>query len=267
MVLSDELSGSVPLLARAERQGRDLNNTQGLHKQSVRQNSKEAGRNREEMSDTQNWQPDPNDDIVDRILKRKDKSYLNFILIAANIIMFFVVEANGGSSDPDNMLRWGAAYAPLIQQGEDYRLFTSMFLHFGFEHLFSNMLLLFFIGDYMERYLGKLMYLLLYTAGGIYAGWFSFRHELAAGEEAVSAGASGAIFAVVGGLLILVIVHRGRLEDLTLKRMLLMAAFSLWVGFRQEGVDGYAHLGGFLAGVVITLLFVPMIRMRDRSTE
>lgn len=219
------------------------------------------------MSEQQKWQPDPNDDIVDRILKRKDKSYLNFILIAANIIMFFIVEANGGSSDPDNMLRWGAAYAPLIQKGEYYRLFTSMFLHFGFEHLFSNMLLLFFIGDYLERYLGKFFYLLLYVAGGVYAGWFSFRHELAVGEESVSAGASGAIFAVVGGLLIMVIVHRGRLEDLTLQRMLLMAAFSLWVGFRSEGVDGYAHLGGFLAGAVITLLLVPLIRLRNRQDE
>ena len=217
------------------------------------------------MSQEQYWRERPDDDIVDRILKRKDKSYLNFILIAVNIVVFVYVEATGGSNDVMHMIDCGAAYPEFIRNGEYYRLFTSMFLHFGFEHLFSNMVLLFFVGDYMERYLGRLFYPILYIGGGLYAGWFSYRHDLAAGSDAVSAGASGAIFAVVGGLLVLVIIHRGRLEDLTLQRMLLMAAFSLWVGFRSEGVDAYAHLGGFLAGVVLTLLLEPLWRLLHRN--
>ena len=209
----------------------------------------------------------PDEDVVERILRRKDKSYLNFILIAVNVIIFIAVEVTGGSADTDHMLKWGAAYTPLIREGEYYRLFTSMFLHFGFEHLMSNMILLFLIGDYLERNLGRIAYLILYLGGGLYAGWFSFRHELASGEEIVSAGASGAIFAVVGGLLILVAVHRGKLEDLTLHRVLIMAAFSLWVGFRSEGVDGFAHLGGFLGGLILTLLLYPLTRILRKNQQ
>ena len=56
------------------------------------------------------------------------------------------------------MMDCGAAYAPLIESGEYYRLFTSMFLHFGIQHLINNMLLLLFLGDYLERAVGKIRY-------------------------------------------------------------------------------------------------------------
>ena len=52
----------------------------------------------------------------------------------------------------------------------------------------------------------------------------------------------------------LILLHRGRLEDLTLPRVLIMALLSLWVGFQSVGVDGFAHLGGFLAGAALMLL-------------
>ena len=152
------------------------------------------------------------------------------------------------------MIRWGAAYTPLIQAGEYYRLFTCMFLHFGFQHLLNNMLLLFFLGDYVERFIGKVRYLILYLAGGFLASLFSYLQDLQQGQDTVSAGASGAVFAVLGGLIVLILLHRGRLEDLTLPRVLIMALLSLWVGFQSVGVDGFAHLGGFLAGAALMLL-------------
>lgn len=215
------------------------------------------------MENRQEWRYDPEEDIIDRMRRRKQKSVVNLILIAVNAALFLIAEATGGSENAEHMIRMGAAWTPMIAAGQYYRLFTSMFLHFGMAHLLNNMLLLFFLGDYMERFLGKWRYLLLYLGGGLLGNLFSFWHELHMGEEVVSAGASGAIFAVLGGLVVLLLIHRGRLEDLSLPRVLLMAALSLCVGFRAEGVDGFAHLCGFLGGFLITLLLkLPLGRKR-----
>lgn len=195
-----------------------------------------------------------NEDIIDRMIKRKDKSWANLCLIGANLLLFLLVELTGSTGDTAQMIRWGAAYTPLIQAGEYYRLFTCMFLHFGFQHLLNNMLLLFFLGDYVERFIGKVRYLILYLAGGFLASLFSYLQDLQQGQDTVSAGASGAVFAVLGSLIVLILLHRGRLEDLTLPRVLIMALLSLWVGFQSVGVDGFAHLGGFLAGAALMLL-------------
>ncbi|HIV25824.1 MAG TPA: rhomboid family intramembrane serine protease [Candidatus Scatomonas pullistercoris] len=188
------------------------------------------------------------------MIKRKDKSWANLCLIGVNLLLFLLVELTGSTGDTAQMIRWGAAYTPLIQAGEYYRLFTCMFLHFGFQHLLNNMLLLFFLGDYVERFIGKVRYLILYLAGGFLASLFSYLQDLQQGQDTVSAGASGAVFAVLGGLIVLILLHRGRLEDLTLPRVLIMALLSLWVGFQSVGVDGFAHLGGFLAGAALMLL-------------
>ena len=181
-----------------------------------------------------------------------------------NLLLFLLVEITGDPEDTAHMIRWGAAYTPLIREGEYYRLFTCMFLHFGFQHLLNNLLLLFFLGDYVERFVGRIRYLILYLAGGLGASLFSWQQEVRRGQETVSAGASGAIFAVLGGLVVLILIHRGRLEDLTLPRVLIMAVLSLWVGFQSAGVDGFAHLGGFLAGMLLmVLLKLPELFRRD----
>ena len=208
----------------------------------------------------------PNEDIIDRMRHRRQKSVVNYLLVAANVLIFFLLELTGGSENTDHMIRWGAAYTTLIRQGEYYRLFTSMFLHFGLQHLLNNMLLLFFLGDYMERFLGKVRYLVLYLLGGFLAGLFSYWVEIRQGREVVSAGASGAIFALLGGLVVLLLLNRGRLEDLSLPRVLLMAALSLLVGFQSAGVDAMAHLGGFLAGAGLTMVLQLGRKITDSLT-
>ena len=149
----------------------------------------------------------PDEDIIDRMRRRSRKSWVNYILVGINILIFLLVELTGSSEDTLHMIRWGASFTPLVEAGEYYRLFTCMFLHFGFQHLLNNMLLLFFLGDYMERFIGKIRYLILYLAGGTAASVFSWRHEVSQGEMTVSAGASGAIFAVLGGLVVLAVIE------------------------------------------------------------
>ncbi len=212
---------------------------------------------------------DPNEDIVDRMWKRS-KNSINLFLVISNVLVFFAVTLTGGTESTRHMIDSGAAYAPLITEGEYYRLFTSMFLHFGIQHLTNNMLLLLFLGDYLERAVGKLRYLVIYLGGGIIGNLCSYLHELflikTGKAPAVSAGASGAIFAAVGAMLVLLAFRKGKLEDLTFRRMAIMAGLSLMVGFQSSNVDNFAHLGGFFAGAFLMAVLYPgMEKIRKKG--
>lgn len=194
----------------------------------------------------------------------KSREKVNLCMVLLNILVFVVLEFLGNTEDPGFMLGHGASFVPLIvERGEYYRLFTSMFLHFGIEHLFNNMLVLIFLGDMLEKLVGKWRYLLIYLLGGLGGNLLSLAMELRSGEFAVSAGASGAIFAVIGALVFLVVWHRGRIPGVSGRRLLLMAALSLFQGFFSTGVDAMAHLGGFLSGFVLALVLIGRRRLKQ----
>lgn len=181
---------------------------------------------------------------------------MNIAMIVVNVIIFFIVDLSGGSENAVHMLNSGAANAALIVEGKEYyRLFTSMFLHFGMAHLANNMLVLFVIGDNLERAVGKARYLLIYFLSGIGGNLLSCYLDYQDGSMSVSAGASGAIFGVMGAMLYVLLVNHGRLEDLTVRQIAIMAGFSLYFGFTSSGVDNAAHIGGLVSGFVLALLF------------
>lgn len=166
-------------------------------------------------------------------------------LILLNILVFLIVEFTGSSQNTMHMLDCGAAFTPMIiQGGEYYRLFTCMFLHFGIEHLLNNMLVLFVLGSRLEQAIGKIKFLLIYLIGGVLGNVISLLIELRTQDFAVSAGASGAVFAVMGAMIYIVIRNKGWLGDLSMRQILVMAAFSLYFGFASTGVDNTAHVGG-----------------------
>lgn len=177
------------------------------------------------------------------------------LLILLNTLIFLIVEFTGGSENGQHMLECGAVYAPLIiEQGQWYRMITSMFLHFGAPHLINNMLVLFVLGQRLEPVTGKIKFLLIYILGGLGGNLISLTWDMRTGNYSLSAGASGAVFAVMGGMIYVIIRHRGRIADLNMKQMLLMAAFSLYFGFASGGVDNAAHAGGLLCGFLVALI-------------
>lgn len=183
------------------------------------------------------------------------KEPATIILVVLNVLVFLAVEFTGFSQDTVHMLDWGAAYTPcIVEEGETYRIFTSMFLHFGIEHLINNMLVLFVLGSRVERVIGSLRFAVIYFLGGIAGNVVSLLYDLKQGEAAVSAGASGAVFAVMGGMILVVLCNKGRLEDLSMRQILILAVFSLYFGFTSSGVDNAAHLGGFLAGFILAVI-------------
>ena len=87
-------------------------------------------------------------------------------------------------------------------------------------------------------------------------------------EYAVSAGASGAIFAVIGGLLWVVIRHKGKYESLTTRGMFFMIALCLYYGISTAGVDNWSHLGGLVIGFILSIiLYRPRRKVIDLDTE
>jgi len=182
----------------------------------------------------------------------RKRALLNGAIIIINILVFLYLTMLGDTTDAGFMYEHGASFAPSVIEGGEYeRLLYSMFMHFGFPHLFNNMLVLFFLGDNLERAVGKIGYLLVYMGSGLAGAYMSAWWNYHTGSYAVSAGASGAIFGVLGGLIFVLILHKGKHEDLTLKRMLLFVGLTLYSGLTSSGVDNIAHLGGLIAGFLI----------------
>lgn len=176
-------------------------------------------------------------------------------LIAVNVAVFLVLSFLGMTEDAGFMLQHGAMYAPdILYQGKYYELFTCMFLHFGFQHLMGNMLALAATGWQLEQSLGSVRYLILYIMSGLGGNILSFLFDVRSGEYAVSAGASGAIFGIIGGLLYVAVRNHGRIGNLSGRGLVFMILVSLYSGFESGGVDNLAHIGGLISGFILAVI-------------
>lgn len=185
----------------------------------------------------------------------RKKAYVNTGLIAINVVYFLYMEMVGSTENTSFMVAHGAMYGPLVLgNGEYYRLLTSIFMHFGINHIMNNMLILFILGDNLERALGHVKYLFFYLFCGVGANIVSMLVNMGEFRNVVSAGASGAIFGVIGGLLYAVIINRGRLEDLSTRQLVVVILCSLYFGLTSTGVDNAAHISGLIIGIIMCII-------------
>ena len=188
-------------------------------------------------------------------MRQKPEAICTVALIVVNIAVFFILTIFGDTEDAVFMLGHGAMYEPYITEGHEfYRLFTCLFLHFGISHLLNNMVLLGALGWNLELETGKIRFLIIYFVSGIAGNIISLFYDMSIAQPAVSAGASGAIFGLMGALVYVVIANRGRLGRLSERGMLIMVALSLYFGLTSSGVDNMAHIGGLVAGFLLALL-------------
>ncbi|HDR28586.1 rhomboid family intramembrane serine protease [Rhodovulum sp.] len=194
--------------------------------------------------------------------------YVVHALIAANVIVFLSywgLFANPVALDRFFM-DWALIPAAISEGMHLHGLFTSMFLHGGLLHLGGNMLFLWIFGDNLEEEFGHLGFLAFYLAGGLAAGLAQY--VTAPYSTVPMVGASGAIAAVMGGYLLL--FPRARVDILLfliiIIRILPVPAWlmlGLWFGLQlfagvstpsdAGGVAYWAHTGGFVAGLALTL--------------
>ena len=179
------------------------------------------------------------------------RTWVTPAIIGLNVAVFIAMVLSGLSPlrpDVEAMVRWGADYGPLTLSGEKWRLLTNAFLHFGVLHLLFNMWALWDVGRLMERLAGNAGMAILYLLSGLGASLAS----VAAHPQVVSAGASGAIFGLFGGLLAFTLRHRRwipaeELKDLRSSAIGFIVFNMLFAGF-SAGIDVMAHLGGLAAG-------------------
>lgn len=188
-------------------------------------------------------------------MRNKPEAPCTVALIVINVAVFFIMSLFGNTEDVMFMLEHGAMFEPLItEEHEYYRIITSMFLHFGIEHLLNNMVMLGALGWNLELETGKIRYLIIYLVSGIGGNLLSLYIGVSSAEYAVSAGASGAIFGLMGALLYVAARNRGRMGRISGKGVLFMIALSLYFGITSSGVDNAAHIGGLLCGFILAVI-------------
>ena len=206
------------------------------------------------------------------------KPYVTYTFLGLNILIF-VYELSLGSSINQFIITYGIIPAE-ISSGQDYfTLLTSIFLHGGWMHLIGNMLFLWVFGDNIEATIGSVKFFFFYLFGGIAA---SITHILLDMNSIVpSVGASGSIAAVLGAYLIMFPKSKVKILVLIIFRNFQVPAIAflgLWfvqqlisgvgeIGKNSDtgGVAWWAHIGGFVFGVVCGFLFKRMIRSENRN--
>lgn len=193
-------------------------------------------------------------ELTDKINRYRPYA-VTILLIMINVIVFVWLSFQGDTEQAAFMAEHGAMYPDMIlKEGEWWRIFTAFFLHFGMRHLVNNMFILGCVGSRLEAAIGHIRYLIVYLAAGLGGNLLSLWQMTVSGDYAVSAGASGAVFGLMGGLLLVVIKHHGHYETLTTKGLVFMALFCLYCGYSTGGVNNWAHLGGLITGFVCSLL-------------
>lgn len=175
-------------------------------------------------------------------------------LIALNIVVFALMLLAGAGwwHTPNGVqLAWGANFGPATQDGQWWRLFSALFIHFGLIHLTLNMWALWDVGRLVEQLYGRWRFALLYGASGVVGNLLSL---VLHGNDAVSGGASGSIFSLYGALLVFLWRERGQVEAGEFRWLFgaaaLFSVLMLLVGFWLPGIDNAAHGGGLLAGAL-----------------
>ncbi|MBQ8637656.1 MAG: rhomboid family intramembrane serine protease [Lachnospiraceae bacterium] len=202
-----------------------------------------------------------------RFPKMKSLPWVTIGLVLINLLVQIAVTVQEHSTGYSplflSMLLGIAEYAETPQP---YRLLSSAFLHFDWEHLFNNMLVLLFLGKTAERILGRGKFLVSYLicavgANVVSVAWYLWSHQM----QVVTAGASGAVFGVAGMVLFLLLINQGRLDGISTRQIIWMIVFTVYHGVAEGGVNNSAHIAGavlgFLCGIGIWLIN----RTRNRS--
>jgi rhomboid protease GluP len=181
---------------------------------------------------------------------------VTYALIVINVLIFlamiFTAPSFAGLTN-QQMLKWGADFGPLTLNGEWWRLITACFLHFNFIHIAMNMFILYQVGVFTEKLFGNVRFLLLYLLAGVGGNLVSlYGHS---SHATVSAGASGAVFGVYGGLLAFLLIQRGvvpaSMASGIAKSAGIFIVYNVIYGLASPTTDLLAHAGGLVSGFLV----------------
>lgn len=195
------------------------------------------------------------------------RSYLRYypvtcLLLAANIVMFIILALNGGSTNRITLLRFGAMSDIEPFAGESWRLFTAMFLHNGFDHLFSNSFAILVFAPPLERLLGWWRYALVYLGSGLVGNLISMGVYQFSSVPHISVGASGAVYGVYGAFLYIALLLRHLMDESSRKTLYSLLIIGVIYSLLVPKINLAAHVGGLVGGFLIYGLLVRLLKQR-----
>jgi rhomboid protease GluP len=192
------------------------------------------------------------------------ESWLTKAILALNILLFVLLSlfsSNGffnavlNGASIDALVLLGAKFNPYIIEGQYWRLITPIFLHIGLMHLLFNQYALSIFGREIESLFGTARFAAIYLLTGMFGSLASF-----AFSPAVSAGASGAIFGIIGAMAAFLLRNRetlGQKGREHFRGLLTMIALNIFLGVTIPGIDNYGHMGGLISGLILGAILSP----------
>ncbi len=181
---------------------------------------------------------------------RAKKPWITYGLIAINIAVFLILKlmSNKTGTPYETLMReYGAKVNNLILGGEYWRLISPMFLHWDIIHIALNCYSLFIVGTQVEKLFGHARFTAIYLVSGFLGCIASFAFSIS-----ISAGASGAIFGLLGAMLFFAIKRPSLLKSSFGVNLVTTLIINLVYGFMNKQIDNYGHLGGLLGGFLTT---------------
>lgn len=177
---------------------------------------------------------------------------VNHTMFVINVLVFTFCTLTG-----ELLYNYGRLSYLDIMNGEWYRMVTCLFLHASMAHLVSNMFMLFFMGNVVEKEMGHIPYFFLYMGSGLIGSaasmYMQYSQLMDGADVPGSIGASGALFGIMGGFLWVLLCNRGRASNMSLFRVLFLVVFCLYGGLQSTNVDNAAHFGGLIAGFILAI--------------
>ena len=167
-------------------------------------------------------------------------------LVIVCFVMYFLQDKKAFAAD-DYVVATGILSDP----SQWYRLLTSVFLHGSPEHLINNMLVLYAVGSFMEPKLGRFIYTTVFFLSGIGGGIFSVWYHTSRGMDYQALGASGAIYGLIAATIAYMLLHREFRAIQYYTRIGIALILLFYTGRMDKGIDQYAHIGGFVSGLIV----------------
>ncbi len=189
----------------------------------------------------------------EKIINFYKKSKVTAVLLSIMIVYFIFLSLNGGSTNPQTLLKYGAFYPPFILGfGQYYRFITSIFMHIGITHIFFNGYALYIFGPEIEKLMGGKKYLGFFLLAGLGGNLATFFFSF----KTLSAGASGSLFGLFGAFLYLIHRHRNMVTPEGRKSILSLLGINLLLTILVPSISVTAHLGGLIIGYLLSYIFI-----------
>lgn len=187
-----------------------------------------------------------NNTFYQPIRVNREKPWATWTILGINVAIYLIMNLWGmivGAGTNTQLLLFGAKVNELIAMGQYWRLISANFLHIDVAHLFFNMLALYFYGPVTEMLFGRKKFVALYMLAGLLGSIASFAFNVSA-----SAGASGAIFGIIGAMFYFRKMRPDIFKRMFGARLFIILGINIFYGLSNSAIDNWGHFGGFVGG-------------------